>query len=269
MSALIHFAHANGVPTPVYQELFSYLDGYGIITPDTAFGMHDDYAIDMHWQALTQQVIQSIEQQSQGKKVIAVGHSLGGILSLQAAMQRPDLIEQLILLDPPLFVGYHALTLHLAQKTHDYFVDKISPAGLSKKRRDHWENREQAHSLLRQRGFFKDFSQNSFDHYIQYALVDDQENGGVKLAVDKSKEVDIFRNLPSLYWQAQHRKTLDMPVTLIAGQDSPFVKQATAQASAKAFGFEYMEIAGGHMFPLQFPKQTATLIQQLILQNTL
>jgi pimeloyl-ACP methyl ester carboxylesterase len=90
MKPLIHFAHANGVPSKVYQKLFDLLsDQYDVIYVPL-LGPDRSYPIDNHWKSLTQQVIDSIVLQAQGRKVIGLGHSLGSVLTFQAALQRPE-----------------------------------------------------------------------------------------------------------------------------------------------------------------------------------
>lgn len=60
MKPLIHFAHANGVPSKVYQKLFDLLsDQYDVIYVPL-LGPDRSYPIDNHWKSLTQQVIDSI-----------------------------------------------------------------------------------------------------------------------------------------------------------------------------------------------------------------
>lgn len=57
MKPLIHFAHANGVPSKVYQKLFDLLsDQYDVIYVPL-LGPDKNYPIDNHWKSLTQQVI--------------------------------------------------------------------------------------------------------------------------------------------------------------------------------------------------------------------
>ena len=73
MKPLIHFAHANGVPSKVYQKLFDLLsDQYDVIYVPL-LGPYKNYPIDNHWKSLTQQVIDSIVRQAQGRKVIGDG----------------------------------------------------------------------------------------------------------------------------------------------------------------------------------------------------
>lgn len=155
MKPLIHFAHANGVPSKVYQKLFDGLqDDYDIIYVPL-LGPDKRYPVDNHWKSLTQQVIDSIVRQSHGRPVIGLGHSLGSVLTLQAALQRPELFSQMIMLDPPMIMGKEAFALHIAKTFRLKALDKMSPAGLSKRRRDHWDSREQAAELLRPKGFIR------------------------------------------------------------------------------------------------------------------
>ena len=62
MKPLIHFAHANGVPSKVYQKLFDLLkDDYDVIYVPL-LGPDKRYPIDNNWESLVNQVIDSIVQ---------------------------------------------------------------------------------------------------------------------------------------------------------------------------------------------------------------
>ena len=115
MKPVIHFAHANGVPSKVYQKLFDGLkDEYDIIYVPL-LGPDKRYPIDNHWNSLTNQVIDSIVRQANGSKVIGLGHSLGSVLTFQAALKRPELFQQVIMIDPPLIMGKDGFALHVAK----------------------------------------------------------------------------------------------------------------------------------------------------------
>ncbi len=131
--------------------------------------------------------------------MIGLGHSLGSVLTFQAALQRPDLFQQVIMMDPPLIMGKASFALHFAKMLKLKMVDTMSPAALSLRRRDHWESREQAAELLRPKGFYKDFDPDCFQAYIDYALTEDRVRGGVELTIAKMDEVHIFRTNPSLW----------------------------------------------------------------------
>lgn len=264
MKPLIHFAHANGVPSKVYQKLFDLLqDEYDVIYVPL-LGPDKRYPIDNHWASLTQQVIDSIVRQANGRKVIGLGHSLGAVLTFQAAMARPELFEQVIMLDPPLIMGKESLALHLAKTLKLKAVDTMSPASLSLRRRDHWDSRKQAAELLRPKGFYQHFDAACFQAYIDHALMDDVQRGGVELTIAKMDEVNIFRTNPSLWWLPQPQ--LKVPAHYIAAEHGPFIGHGFPKMVKKKFGIPYTVAKGSHMFPLEQPAETVKLIKSLILE---
>lgn len=264
MKPLIHFAHANGIPSKVYQKLFDQLsDDFDIIMlPE--IGTDPKYPVNNHWSNLVDQLIHSIESQANGRPVIALGHSLGALISFMAAYKRPDLMQQLIMLDPPLINGLPSFGLHLAKFFSPRYVDKVTPAGISSKRRDHWASREEAADKLRSRGFFADFDPDTFDDYIRYGLKDAAQ-GGVTLTIPKDVEVAIFRKNPSLFW-LRPRRAPTLPVTLVIGKDSQFLKRGFPQRVKRSLGIDYVLADGGHMFPLEHPVEVAQLVKSLIIK---
>lgn len=267
MKPLIHFAHANGIPSRVYQKFFDALsDDYDVVYLPL-IGTDPKYPISNHWNHLVTQVTDSIERQAQGRPVIALGHSLGGLLSFMGAYRRPDLMQQLIMLDPPLINGLPSLAMHLAKMFKPDYIDRVTPAGVSVNRRDYWESREEAAAKLRSRGFFAHFDAQSFDHYIQHALTEDPLRGGVTLTIPKMAEVEIFRTNPSLFW-LQPRKAPTIPVKLVVGKDSQFLKRGFPQRVKRLLGIDYVVTDGGHMFPLEYPLEVARLVKQLIVEQS-
>ena len=262
MKPVIHFAHANGVPSKVYQKLFDQLqDQYDIIYV-AEIGTDQRYPITHGWTHLVDQIIDSIVQQAKGRKVIGLGHSLGSVLTLMAAYRRPELFSQVIMLDPPLIIGKASLALHLAKIFKPKIVDKVTPAGLSDRRRDHWESREQAAELLGSRGFYQHFDADCFQAYIDHALKDDQARGGVTLTIPKAAEVKLFRTTPSMWWLPMQKPKV--PVHLVVGSDSVFLKNKFPQIAQKKLGIPFSIMDGGHMFPLEHPSETVEKIKRLI-----
>lgn len=262
MKPLIHFAHANGVPSLVYQKLFDALEDEYEVIYVPLIGIDQRYPVDNHWARMTQQVIDSIVQKAQGRKVIGLGHSLGAVLTFQASLQRPELFEHVIMLDPPLIMGKASLALHIAKSLHLKAVDQMSPVALSLRRRDHWDSREQAAELLRPKGFYQDFDQQCFDDYIQYALTEDHVRGGVQLTIPKMVEVEIFRTNPSLWWLPQAKPQVS--TQLIVASKGPFLERQFPQQVQKKFGIPFTVFEGGHMFPLEHPVELAVQLKQLI-----
>lgn len=135
---VIHFAHANGMPSRVYQPLFEVLEQYFTVEYIATLGFDEQgqptYAIDNHWKSLTNQVIDSVQKLVKKHKVpvIGWGHSLGALCTLQAIYRKPKLFVQAVLMDPPLIYGKDNFLWHTAKLVSPKKVDKMSPAGVSK-----------------------------------------------------------------------------------------------------------------------------------------
>lgn len=268
---VIHFAHANGMPSRVYQPLFEVLEQYFTVEYIATLGFDEQgqptYAIDNHWKSLTNQVIDSVQKLVKKHKVpvIGWGHSLGALCTLQAIYRKPKLFVQAVLMDPPLIYGKDNFLWHTAKLVSPKRVDKMSPAGVSKNRRDVWDSREQARELLRPKGFFKSFDDRTFEGYLQHGLRD-QQDGSVTLTIPKEAEVAVFRTNPSLYW-LKPNKPPKKPVTLIIGDGSKFYEHGFPQKIRRRLSIPFKLHPGGHMFPLEHPDSVAQMILATIAEQ--
>ena len=272
---VIHFAHANGVPSAVYAPLFAVLEDTYTIEYVPLLGPNPDYPVDNHWQALTEQVINSVSQACRKhgvSQVIGLGHSLGALCTLQATYRRPELFTRVLLMDPPWIYGKDSFIWHMAKlgdrlpKMNNRLMDKLSPANMSKRRRDTWDTREEAYEQLRDKGIFKHFDERCFQGYIEHGLTD-CEDGSVTLTIPKAAEVAIFRTNPSWYWLTPN-KPPKVPVKLIIAEEGIFIKRKFPQKINKRLGIDYEIYPGSHMFPLEQPEQVASLVKQLIQQQS-
>ena len=268
---VIHFAHANGMPSPVYEPFFEKLAEFFTIEYISMLGDTPDYPVDNQWRSLTQQIVDSVKDTCKKhgvKQVVAIGHSLGAMCTLQALYRAPEYFSQAVLMDPPWIYGKVSLLWHLAKTAdrlplmNNRLMDKLSPAGVSKHRRDVWDSREDAYDKLRNKGFFKDFTERSFQGYIEHGL-HKRADGKVTLAIPKASEVAVFRTNPSWYWLTPNRAP-KVPVTLIIGEDSIFLKRRFPQQIKSRLRIPYITHAGGHMFPLEHPESVSEQVLALI-----
>lgn len=271
---VIHFAHANGMPSAVYAPFFEPLAEFFTIEYIEMLGATPDYPVDNHWQSLTQQIIDSVKQACQKhsvSQVVGVGHSLGAMCTLQALYRTPEIFAQAVLMDPPWIYGKSSLLWHIAKTVdrlplmNNRLMDKLSPSGVSKHRRDVWDSREDAYEKLRHKRFFKNFAERSFQGYIEHGL-HERADGKVTLAIPKASEVAVFRTNPSWYWLTPNQAPTT-PVTLIIGKDSIFLKRRFPQQIKSRLDIDYDTHAGGHMFPLEHPESVALQVLKLIEQQ--
>ncbi len=268
---VLHFAHANGMPSAVYAPFFAGLAEFFTIEYIPMLGADPKYPVDDHWRSLTKQVIDSVKKTCQEHgvaQVVAVGHSLGAMCTLQALYREPSYFNQAVLMDPPWIYGKTSFIWHLAKTAdrlplmNNRLMDKVSPAGVSKHRRDVWDSRQDAYDTLRHKGFFKGFDERSFQGYIEHGL-HERADGKVTLAIPKDSEVAVFRTNPSLYWLTPNQAPKP-PVTLIIGKESLFLKRQFPQQVKARLDIDYETHKGGHMFPLEYPDSVSALVLQVI-----
>lgn len=269
---VLHFVHANGFTSMTYELLFDLWGEFFSIEMIPVVGLDARYVIDNHWQGLSMQVLDNIKYVCTKHgiaQLVTVGHSLGAVSSLLAMNHDPTHISQLIMLDPSIIMGRYSFSVQLAKladkamakfgKNH-YFTDMSTPAGLSKRRRDVFDSVNQARTGLGKKGLFKAFDSRCFELYLQYGLT--AINDKYHLTIPKSIEVAIFRAIPSLFWASS--PTIYRPTTLIAGADSYFTKIGSYTAVTQRWGIPIITTSGTHMFPLEHPEATATLVLNTI-----
>lgn len=255
----IQFSHANGFPAKSYEHFFQFFDSKYEFSYVNKFG-HGKYKAGRNWRELTKELIADIEAKH-SKPVIGVGHSLGGVLTLFASLERPDLFEKVFILDPPLFslkmrimmfFNYH---LGLAQ----YLVPIAKKA---KNRRSRFESREQVYDSFKKKSLFKDFDEQCFRDYIKYGLKEAEDGNGVELAY--SKEVE-YRNFCSTPYYLGDTK-LKRPTYFLHATKKGVLRPSDLQHLKQVFEAQatFIPFEGGHLFPFEQPKKTAHLLQTLI-----
>lgn len=257
----LHFAHANGFPASAYRLLFEQLEHDYDLFYIEKMAHSPEFPLNDNWESTGDEIIHNIEQHAD-EPVIGVGHSFGSLSTLQAALKRPDLFSQIILLDPPLVMGFGCVIIYLCKKLG--LMDKITPAGISKHRRQEWPSFEDTFDYFRARSFFKHYSDDALKDYIK-AATDELENGTIKLHYSVQIECDTFRTMP--HNLECKRTPLSMPSTLIYGDETTVLRLKYAKRLEKIHGMHLTPCKGTHLFPMEYPLEAAKTIQQVIQSN--
>jgi pimeloyl-ACP methyl ester carboxylesterase len=100
----VHLAPANGFPPATYRQLARDLaQGYHVVSllPRPFWpGSRPESAPD--WHPLAGDLIRGLDELGLSG-IVGLGHSIGGVLTLWAAIERPDLFRAVILVDPVIF----------------------------------------------------------------------------------------------------------------------------------------------------------------------
>lgn len=253
MRELVHFVHGNGFPSPCYKQLLNQLqERYDCCYIDRV-GHDPRFPVSDNWSLLVDEVILSIKTQA-SVPVIGVGHSLGGVLSLLAAIQQPELFQAVILLDSPILGQVKSSIVRLSKMLG--MIDRLTPAFRTRERREHWPHREQALSYLRSRPLFKHFTPLCLEDYIDYGLKKD--DSGYSLRFNREIEYQIYRTIP--HELHQHEGALTVPCALIYGNKSNIIDRGDLGYMKKHYGVVSYETVGSHMFPMEHPETVADLI---------
>lgn len=255
---VIHFAHANGVPSATYHKLLEALSADFSIVMLPLLGTDPRYPVDDNWHALTEQVADSIREKSPGVPVIGMGHSMGGLCTFMAAHRHPELFRAVLIMDPPVINGVGALSFGLLKKLG--MADRITPAGKSQGRRETWPSRDEARASLGKKRFFQAWDPDCFEDYLRYGLTDTPD--GVRLTIPAATEVAVFRTTPHDAWR--YRSPLKVPGALLTGAQSEFAGTGFGERLARHHHLLHEKVQGGHMFPLEKPLLTADTIRTVL-----
>jgi pimeloyl-ACP methyl ester carboxylesterase len=249
----LHFAHGNGFPSPCYRQMLMPLETVFDCCYIDKIGHAEAFPIGDNWHTLVDELRDSVRRQSD-QPVIAVGHSLGGVLSVLAALKEPELFRAVVLLDAPLLGHVRARMVQLSKKFG--LIDKVTPAYRTRTRRTHWESREAVFQYFKRRALFKQFDDACMNDYIDYGMTHDKT--GYNLRFDANIEYEIYRTLPHTF--KAYSKKLQVPAALIYGTNSDVIYAADRRYMRRRYGIQSFETPGSHMFPFEYPKATAALI---------
>lgn len=257
MKDILHFSHANGFPAGSYKTLLSYLDGDFEIGAIERLGHHKDYPVTDNWDYLVHHLIDELEQ-SYSQPVYAIGHSLGGVLSMMVAAQRPDLIKGLIMLDAPCLTNVETISLRWIKRFG--LIDKVTPAGRTLGRQERWGSIAEVKDYFSQKKLFKGFDRRCLNDYVLHGTVEGA-GGERKLHFDAAKEIEIYRTVPA---NLHRLPKLTMPSVVIGGDASDVFKKHHGRKMQRQLGMSVEWIEGSHMFPFEKPAETAGLIKQYL-----
>jgi pimeloyl-ACP methyl ester carboxylesterase len=199
-----------------------------------------------------------------GRPVVAIGHSLGGTVSLKVAACQPELISALILIDPGIMPPAWRPWVYMVQKTGLFrfvpFVTRVT------KRKHTWSNSEEAWDDLKGKGPFRNWR----DEFLQAYLMDGMtrnEDESVRLACDPMWEGRCLAMAPYDIWRYVPR--IKAPTLLLYGAQSttflPSVVRRFRQDVPHAVIKECKET--GHFVPMERPNETAENILRFLDEN--
>ncbi|MBL8101620.1 MAG: alpha/beta hydrolase [Anaerolineales bacterium] len=265
----LHFLHANGYPPECYKPLFEHLQKQYHV-----FGMklrplwNDSNPNDIQdWHPLSDDLLRFLSDREAGP-VIGVGHSIGGIVTLRAAIRNPKKFRALVLLDPVLFVpsflaGWNILrALGLGDKVHPLIAG-------TKKRRRTFDNLETVFRGYRSRPIFRYMSDDSLRIFIK-GITRQKKDGSYELVYSPEweariyltglRDFDLWRELPKL----------EVPTLIIRGAETDtFLEKAEQLVKKKNPKIQVVTMKNAtHILPLEYPKEVAEILNNFLTEDS-
>lgn len=257
MKPVLHFAHGNGFPSPCYHQMLTVLNASFTCTYIDKIGHEADFPVSDNWDGLVDELLHSVKQQT-NTPVIAVGHSLGGVLSVLAALKSPEHFRAVVLLDAPLLSPARSKAIYLSKKLG--LIDKLTPAYRTRTRRTHWPTEEAAFNYLKNRSVFKRFTKACLKDYITYGMTHDET--GHTLRFMPEVEYQIYRTIP--HTLLGYTKPLKVPTTLLYGCESDVITALDRRYMKKQFNITSLKTRGSHLFPFEYPEEAAQKVIQVL-----
>ena len=262
----LHLLHANGYPPACYAPLIDLLKRqYHVSAMDLRpLWPHSQPREIGAWQPLTEDFVLFLKEQKL-TPVIAVGHSLGAIISLRTALRNPGLFRALVLIDPVLFPPRFIATYNLFKTLGMAY--KLSPliSGALKRRRQ-FDDLESLFKAYRRKSVFRYFSDESLRAYI-HGITRPAPAGGFELVYSPEWEARIYytgvwRDM-DLWWGLP---SLKIPTLIIRGAESDtFLPPAVHRVKRTRPATTLVTLEKStHLVPMEKPQETYETIHNFL-----
>lgn len=261
---LIHIAPANGFPPEAYVPLAAGLASFGRILGyrPRPLRVDGDTQPGGTWRDLAADLIANLQTVAD-EPVIGIGHSLGGILSLYAAVARPDLFRGLVLIDPVFFRRRLQILIWLLRQSGQGYRFPLAQGAM--RRRDHFTSIDEARQRWQGRGVFADFTPAALEGYLRGGLR--RHGNGYTLAWPKRWESHIFASSPLDGWRDLRR--WHGPLLIVRGTRSELITDSVWRRFRRvAPHAKLAEVEAGHMLPMEKPAEVAAIIADWLQQLT-
>jgi len=262
----LHFLHANGYPPACYKEFIEALR-----SEYRVFGMllrplwPDAKPEELHdWDPLSDDLLSFLDEQQSGP-VIGVGHSIGGIVTLRAALKEPARFRALVLLDPVFFPPYFIFLWNLLLLLR--LLGRVHPLiGGALKRRRTFDDLGVVFRGYRRREIFRYFDDDQLRAYIR-GITRPRPGGGYELAYSPEWESRIYytgvwRDME--LWRALPR--LVVPTIIIRGAETDtFRENAGRLVQRKQPKIRVATLEKStHLLPLERPHEVFGMMQSFL-----
>jgi pimeloyl-ACP methyl ester carboxylesterase len=218
-----HLSPANGIPAASYQSFINQFSGVSHFTAMNCRGAWPNQApppAAFKWDNHADDLIAAIESQHQSP-VIGMGHSLGGTVTLLAAIKRPELFSKLVIIEPASlpfkFISrvYHLIPQWISFKLFE-FIERTH------QRQRIWSTRDAFIEKYQNHPTYRLFTETAMRDYAESGLIQ-RDDGQYELLFKPEWESFNFRRVHYL-WDALEKTT--HPTLLLRAEHSSLYSQS-------------------------------------------
>ena len=275
------FLHANGYPPEAYRSfLMPFLGAYQVeAIYQRPFWPGSDPVSCRDWIIFRDDYlgylesrfgpIPSIDSSLAFRGIIGMGHSLGAMTTLMAAIREPAYFSCLVVIEPVLFSRLRGSILSLLSPLG--LIPRLLPLiGQTLNRKRSFPSRESMFENYRAKSIFERFSDQVLVDYVQ-GLGEDTGDGNVALRYSPDWEARIYETAgvaDRFVWKNLDR--IDLPVLVIRGAESETLQAPILDQMVKELpgGTAFTMEGAGHLVPLESPRETAEVILEFIQSST-
>ena len=260
---LLHFIHGNGFCTRTYEPMLARLaEDFDLWLCDIQGHGDSDHGGDFRgWNRNAELAVEAFNvgrERFGSVPRYACGHSFGGVLTSLIMAAHPSLFERAVLLDPVLFPPRQIILRSLFD-----WATRNPIAESARRRRTHWQDREDAFARLKGRGIFQGWQEDALRAHVEHALVE-EPGQGVRLKCQPSREAEIFESMPRGLWRSL--KQISVPVRVIHGDRTyPFVSQSAVRLARVNRQASVAALPGGHCFMQENSQLAAERVREFLL----
>ncbi len=263
----LHFLHANGYPPACYKPLLDLLSSrhrvFGMLLrplwPDSRPNDIND------WHPFSDDLLSFFDEQKLDS-VIGMGHSIGAIVTLRAALKQPEKFRALVLMDPVLFPPSRIIAWSFARITG--FGNHLHPLiqGALNRRRE-FDDLDKVFEGYRRRNIFRFFSDENLRAFIA-GMTKPKAGGGFELAYTPEWEARIYHTGIWNDWDLwAGLKNLRVPTLIIRGAETDTFLASTAHMveQKKNSNIKIVTLERStHLLPLERPQEVFDITQNFL-----
>ncbi len=260
------FLHANGFPPACYQRLLGLLAQHyrTLAMFQRPLWKGEQPGSMRDWHVLSSDLLHFLDGQGL-RQALVVGHSMGAIAALRAALDSPERFTALVLLEPVLLPRRVMLewrvvrSVGLGRRLHP-----LIPGAL-RRQREFW-SLESAFERYRPRPIFRYFSDEALRAYIG-GMTSRAADGRYQLVYSPEWEAQIYDtgvwNDGDLW---DRMPGLKVPTLIVRGAESDTLSESSIRAAARKSGQVRIGVVdrSTHLLPLERPRAALELAEAFL-----